>query len=360
MEKPTRYVLFWDILVIALIYAGSILLKKPQTPAVFLLILVSLNLLALYFRFASVKRFLGLIYICMLVSGFIFDEALYFALPFAYLLLKEGKTPHSFLVLPFIIAIIPYEWTVYAFFGVAFTIGKLVNLWQTEKTTLLKTIDGERKKVFEIQNEHAALLESQAEISRISAYSERDRIASRLHDDLGHEMTAGLLNLKAYKNLKSQGKENMDVLDTALRRFEKAASDLKDTVHNTKPLTAFGRDVFENQIEAFDLEVNYAKTGDFSTIKPHHWQILNSVLKESFTNVLKHSKATTANVALEATGHIIRLSVENDQPNPENLDKPGYGLSFMRKRIEASEGTLSVHKGHTYKVLVTLPVKEDE
>ena len=360
MEKTTRHVLFWDILVIALLYLGTILLIKPQTAAVFLLILVSLNLLALYFRFTSVKPFLFMMYIVILLSGFFFEEALYLSIPFAYLLLKEGKTAHTLLALPFIIAIDPGEWTLYALFIFSFIIGSLVNIWQSEKAELLKTMDTNRRKVFDMQNEHAALLESQSEISRIAAYSERDRIAQKLHDDLGHEMTAGLLNLKAYKNLKTQGKENLDVLDTALRRFEKASSDLKDTVHNTKPLTAFGRDVFEKRIETFDLDVAYHKRGDFSTIKPHHWQILNAVLKESFTNVLKHSKAYHVNVTLETTGHIIRLSIENDHPNKENEEKPGYGLTFMRKRIEASGGTLSLQKGRTYKVFVTLPSKEDD
>lgn len=360
MQKLIRHVLFWDISVLTLLYAGTVLLIKPQTPAVFLLMLVSLNLLALYFRFDQLKRYLFLIYGVILASGFIFSEALYFSFPFVYLLMKEGKAPYSILVLPLIIAINPFEWTLYALYVFSFSIGTLVNLWQSERMTLLKTIDTHRKKVFDIQKEHTDLLESQSEISRIAAYNERDRIAQKLHDDLGHEMTAGLLNLKAYQNLKHQGKEKEKVLDIALRRFEKAASDLKDTVHNTKPLIAFGRDVFDKQIAAFDLDINYTKSGDFQKIKPHHWQILNAVLKESLTNIMKHSDASMVNVLLETSQRMIRLSIENDRPKSFNTHKPGYGLSFMRKRVEAFDGTFSLQKGQTFKLLVTLPTKEED
>ncbi|MFW6284848.1 MAG: sensor histidine kinase [Bacillota bacterium] len=343
---------------ITVMYLAIMLTMKPQTPAVFLLVVVSLNLVVLRFRFKNLyKGFfidMGLFFALSLV----YEDAHYLSLLPFYLAIKEGRFKEALVLVPLVLIARTFDGEFLMLWLLALLFGFILHSWQKEKKAHLNTIDTQRKTILEIQDERARLLDSQSEISRIASYSERERIAKALHDNLGHEITAGLLSLKAYQKLEERKKSDPELLKRAIHRIDNAASELKKTVHNTKPVEAFGQEVFDHEIKRFSLPVEYHKSGDPGLIQAHHWQVLNAVLKESLTNVLKHSDATEVHVTLEVTAQVIRFMVENDRPRPAEKTGKSYGLTFMRQRIEALGGTLSFQHGLTYKVIAILPFEE--
>mgnify|MGYP000406163093 CR=1 FL=1 len=359
MRRFLQRRLMWDIGALAILYALIIAAIKPQTPAVFLLMLLSLNLVVIRLRFPRLRRWFLLDVALFLALFFLWSPALYLAMPAVYLLCREGRFT-QWIVIPLLMAVTyPRDPWLWGLFTLASLHGSMVFAWHGERTALLNAIDTKRRRLFEMQVERGALLNSQSEISRIATYSERDRIARKLHDDLGHEITAGLLSLKAYQRLCEQGKRDETVLRTAMTRIEQAASALKDTVHNTKPLSSFALEAFEAEIGRFPLTVGFEKHGDITRIAPHHWQVLNAVLKECLTNALKHGTGADVGVTLEVTAQVVRLSVMNDNPFPHDKQGKGYGLTFMRSRIEALGGSLSLQRGMTFTVIAIMPLEEE-
>lgn len=359
MKRIMQRRLMWDVVFIAILYTLIITAIKPQTPAVFLLVLLSVNLIVLRFRFRPLMRLLFIDIIAFFAVSLFWSPAFLLAMPAVYLLCREGQWRWVIPVPLLIVVATPFDPWPYALFVLAGALGSLVHTWQEEKARLLRSIDMEKKKRFEMQRERAELLSSQSEISRIATYSERDRIAQKLHDDLGHEITAGLLSLKAYMRQLEKGEADETVLTAAKDRIENAATELKNTVHNTKPMSRYGLDAFEQAIERFPSNITYDNEGDIGQIGPFHWQVLNAVLKESLTNALKHAGDSAVRVTLEATKQIVRLSVENDAPAPPENQGRGYGLAFMRSRIEAFGGALSIQRGMTFKLIAILPIKEE-
>ncbi|MFP4078726.1 MAG: sensor histidine kinase, partial [Candidatus Izemoplasmataceae bacterium] len=274
------------------------------------------------------------------------------------LAVRHGRYKEALLLVPLLLIARVFDPFFLMLAVLSLLFGLIIHSWQKEKQAHMNTIDTQRKTIHEIQDERARLLDSQSEISRIASYSERERIARALHDNLGHEITAGLLSLKAYQKLKERGASDPELLKRAIHRFDNAAGELRDTVHNTRPLEAFGQEVFDQEIKRFPLPIDYDKSGDSAMIRAHHWQVLNAVLKESLTNVLKHSDASKVHVTLEVTAQVIRFMIENDHPHPAKKSKTSYGLTFMRQRIEALGGTLSFQHNHTYKVIAILPFEE--
>jgi signal transduction histidine kinase len=64
------------------------------------------------------------------------------------------------------------------------------------------------------------------------------------------------------------------------------------------------------------------------------------VVAESLTNVAKHARGASARVCLRTSGE--RLLVEVADDGPGGADPEGSGLTGLRHRVEALDGTLTV------------------
>jgi signal transduction histidine kinase len=64
------------------------------------------------------------------------------------------------------------------------------------------------------------------------------------------------------------------------------------------------------------------------------------VAAESLTNVAKHARGASARVSLEDSGTWLSVAISDDGPGGANPD--GSGLTGLRQRVEALDGTLSV------------------
>jgi signal transduction histidine kinase len=79
------------------------------------------------------------------------------------------------------------------------------------------------------------------------------------------------------------------------------------------------------------------------------------VVAESLTNVAKHARGASARVSLGQTEGELVVEVADDGPGGANA--AGSGLTGLRSRVEAVDGTLSVTSppGHGTTVRAQLP-----
>jgi signal transduction histidine kinase len=86
------------------------------------------------------------------------------------------------------------------------------------------------------------------------------------------------------------------------------------------------------------------------------------VVSEALTNATKHSRASSAHVALDTDGAIVHLSIYDDGIGGAEADR-GSGLVGLRDRIEALGGSLEiispVGNGTTLRVHVPVGDRSD-
>jgi signal transduction histidine kinase len=66
-------------------------------------------------------------------------------------------------------------------------------------------------------------------------------------------------------------------------------------------------------------------------------------VSEALTNVAKHAEARHADVTVDRDGDTLRIVVTDDGRGGASLDGAGSGLRGLRQRVEAVDGTLTVH-----------------
>jgi len=275
------------------------------------------------------------------------------------LLIYEGKWPAA--AVPFMLWLLidPSEAAPLAAALYTVACGLLLQGWHLAQHGAQRELDAHRERLYSYEREREDLLETQGEISRLSALTERDRIAQKLHDDLGHELTGANLALRAFevKHAESAGDASFQALKG---RLEASVEQLRASVELNKPEVALGDERFRRLIDRFDFcPIDYRRRGTFEQLTPTHWHLLASVLKEAFTNVQKHSRATRVEVELYADETLVRLLVRNDGVQTDHA-RTGMGLRFIRRRLEGVGGTLSVHADYHFTLVCVIPVTFEE
>jgi len=341
--------------VIAFLYVFLYIFIRPQEPAVFLLYIFSIALICIHLRFHTKPIFLLidlLLYAGLMVF---FEEAIYLMVPTLFYLTYHRMFGVNGLFIIGVLAFNLYDnlLALLYFNGMVFAVFLRYFYDIVHEKTL--DVDQLREKSYDLELEHEKLIKMQSDISRHAALKERDRIASKLHDDLGHSLTGALLALRAYEAGLYKDQEKIKAVH---HRLDEGLKRLKETVHQTKSEEIYGLEQFKQIINDFDVvAVKLMLKGNLLMIPSTYWHHLQTGLKEALTNVVKHADASEVSITLEVTDQVVRMICENDGLISQKVNK-GQGIHYMRKRYEALGGYLSYQTGHTFKLIVTLPLSE--
>ncbi len=355
MQNPlNQKTLFY--LMLSLIYVLILVYLKPQEPAVFFLWIIAVIFSSLRLRLDIETKwiFIDALYIVMAIIYS--NELVVLFFPLIALMIYYHKYYSVFLNLIIFIMIKPIDLSLVLIALVVMIGTYILSLWRLETHNLTYTIDELRQKNYQIEQEKEAIMASQLELSRISILSERDRIAQKLHDDLGHEITASLMSLRAYETLTPEASENKS-FKVLKMRLEKAMASLRETVQQTKPDESYGYERFKSLIdETNDPKVTFISEGNLLALTETHYYLLTSVLKEGLTNIRKHAIPSLIEVSLIVQAPIVKLIIKNDGLKPENKLK-GLGLTYMRKKVEALNGHLTIQKNYYFTLICILPIQ---
>ena len=238
--------------------------------------------------------------------------------------------------------------------------GLLLYFWERQRTALQLEVDTSRQQLHKLEEEAQLLLRDQYSIQQVSRLTERQRIAELLHDNLGHELTAAHLTLKAAGTLISQHETDRALMlqKQAEARLGQAMKKLRSAVHHIEPISEMDLRSISDLVHSFPFEVHLSHTGDFGTTPPALRQLLHASLQEALTNTMKHAEPSEVSVSIELTQAIVRATIENNGTK-DHVQEPGSGLRYMRKRIEAVNGSLSIQQqGDMFRLIIILPIKE--
>jgi PAS domain S-box-containing protein len=179
---------------------------------------------------------------------------------------------------------------------------------------------------------------------------ERRRIARELHDHLSQQLALLAIDLQQLSMQQSTPAEMLiPALHEAWRRTTEIASDVHAISHRLHPskMEALGLvatiRAHCREISRQSVVVDFIEQDVPSAIPPERALGLFRVLEEGLSNVVRHSGARSAQVALAGDGSELLLRIADDgrgfQPDAR---QGGLGLVSMRERTHSLDGTLSI------------------
>ena len=186
----------------------------------------------------------------------------------------------------------------------------------------------------QVVNSYRALAEARAELARLAADNERFRIARDLHDLLGHSLTT--------ITVKAGLARRLGEADPALALPEIAAvealarrslADVRAAVANYRDVTLAGELATGRELlRAAGITADLPRAVD--VVDPAHHELFGWVVREGFTNIVRHAHATSCAVRLAAS------SVEIVDDGVGGAAGPGSGLAGLRERVAAAGGVV--------------------
>ena len=173
----------------------------------------------------------------------------------------------------------------------------------------------------------------------------RQRVALDLHDNLGTTLSALWLSVDTIDKSK-MNKEEKEIHQNLRENLEKAYNDVRLLSHNLLPeefekqglttiLQGFVRKMNKNSTIHFDLKIDE----DFGRVDNKIEFELYSICLELVNNIIKHSKASEAKIALSRTEKQIKLVVSDNGIGTFKNDSDGKGMKNVKARVESLNGT---------------------
>ncbi len=217
------------------------------------------------------------------------------------------------------------------------------------------------------------------EQKEIAVKEEREKMARDLHDNVGQII--GFINVQSQAIMEYVKKDEQE---TALRCVERLAEIAQEAHSSVREaiLAMRGENVsmekgmadlltelnmqlsFFKKSYGIDVKLDYkpAENFDFSDSKVV-FQVLN-IIKEALNNIVKHSRASSANIAFEENDEGLNIVISDngcgfDVRKISFSSENRYGLKFMKERAEEIGGSLEIYSetGNGTNIKLKIPIK---
>ena len=191
---------------------------------------------------------------------------------------------------------------------------------------------------------------------------ERQRVALDLHDNLGSTLSALWLSVDMIDKSKMNTEEK-EIHQNLRENLEKAYNDVRLLSHNLLPeefekqglttiLQGFVRKMNKNSTIKFELKID----DDFGRVDNKIEFELYSICLELVNNIMKHSKATEAKIALSRSEKQIKLIVSDNGIGTFKNESDGKGMKNVKARVESLNGVWNLqnidNKGVVNEILI--------
>jgi signal transduction histidine kinase len=193
---------------------------------------------------------------------------------------------------------------------------------------------------------------------------ERRRVSLELHDQTAQVWAAvklqlGLLHEAAPAQLAPRFDRVIDLVDTGIRSIRNVTTNLRPPLLDDLGLIPALHALSRSFAEQSGLTISFEAPSQPPAVSDEAGLALFRALQEALSNVARHSGATSARVSLAATNDELTLAVHDNGrgfPPAALVPAPTFGLTGMRERIAALNGSVSLSTTAGASVCVRVPL----
>ncbi|MDD5936138.1 MAG: histidine kinase [Clostridiales bacterium] len=183
-----------------------------------------------------------------------------------------------------------------------------------------------------------------------ASLEERNRMAVRLHDKIGHNISGTILMLEAsLLQMEKNPEKAIGEINKAVEHLRDGVDDLRHALREERPVRS---DINTNDIKLLleqtqmehGLHTVFKTDGDLERISMELWGCIQENITELLTNCLKHSKATAFTVHIKVLPSLIQV-IYSDNGSCSPDFKKGLGLEAVEERTLNLKGRCSFEAG---------------
>ena len=253
---------------------------------------------------------------------------------------------------------------------------ELVSMRTSELTSANRSL---MQEIDERRQAEKALKDSQKQLRHLSSLilsaqeEERKKISRELHDELGQSLTLMKFQMRSVEKqlredqdaLRAECENTLQYMNTVIENVRRLSRDLYPTVLQDLGLTRALRWLADNFIKSYGIQF-VMEVADIDRLFSKDAQMsIYRIVQEALTNIVKHSGAGKARVAVQRGRGSVAVFIEDDgkgfqrsEVAAHKLDSKGLGLASMEERIGMLGGSLSLwsEQGRGTHISFSIPV----
>lgn len=201
---------------------------------------------------------------------------------------------------------------------------------------------------------------------QLALTKERERISGEMHDDLaGDLMAIKYLSVQAYdQNLEDYGRKSLMKINEISQRLTQTMSEIiwiTDSKNESIGLTAaYVRNTAAERLAQRSIHLHYDSVIENEEIMLSGELRRDLILcvKESISNILKHSNATIVNISLTQTKDFVRIIIADNGTgiNEKLFTSTGNGVQNMKTRTIRHGGAVHWSLENGVEVILSFPL----
>lgn len=192
---------------------------------------------------------------------------------------------------------------------------------------------------------------------------ERNLIAQKLHDELGHTLSGNTMQLEAALLLIEQDKKRTEeMIRQVIDNLREGSESIRKILKDIQPEhTSLGVQTIKTIIskvrEKSHVNVDFIYNNEISQLNYSEWQCIAVNIQEAMTNMMKYSKATKCLIKFERLNKMFKIVIKDNGIGCKNISK-GMGFRGMNERTASLNGQLILDGSDGFTIIMLLPIEK--
>jgi len=240
------------------------------------------------------------------------------------------------------------------FIVVAYFLKKRTLSLETMKKDYFLLRDQAKETALQMEKKTQVLMEKQDYELNLATLKERNRIARDIHDTVGHMLSRCILQTGALLVV-SQDEQIKTGLGSITETLSEAMNSIRDSVHDLHDEALNVRVELQTLINNFtfcpvkfnyDVETNLENDLKYCVI---------AVVKEAFSNIIKHSDATLVALTVREHPGLYQLVIQDNGTKTVDNDDRGMGLKNISDRVTVLDGNVHFSTDKGFRIFISVP-----
>ena len=213
------------------------------------------------------------------------------------------------------------------------------------------------------QKEYAAKMEQRKSMimAENQILEERASLSQTLHDKLGHNINGSVYQLEAAKVLLEKDPEKSEkIIQAVIDQLRGGMDEIRGILRKERPKK---RQLAMLQLYKLCEDCNnkgvqseLTTEGDTALIPDNVWEVILDNAFEAVSNSMKYARCSRIDIKLVVMNQRVRVTIADDGIGCPQFED-GMGISAMRQRVRACNGTITFESTAGFSVTMLLPLK---
>ena len=195
----------------------------------------------------------------------------------------------------------------------------------------------------ELLDTHKKLKEYTEEVRRLSIIEEKNRIARDIHDSLGHNMTALIMQLQMAEHyLKTDASKSTELLNSSIKTAKDSLKGIREVVETLRGKSLLPDKTIHVLVDEFadktGTKIKLNVDGDIIRDYDIHTALYH-ILQEGMTNAVRHGKAADIWIELNYGEDNVKFSIRDNGTGADTINE-GFGIKGIKERVKALNGNV--------------------